>query len=214
MSTAREQILERVRTALGEDARPDAAAAPALVPPPAAPGEELLARFVERVTAYGAAVRWSEPDTVAAVVAALCAEHGATRVVCPADLPEAWRPAEVELLDDEPALSPAELDRADGVLTGCALAAAETGTLALDHGPGQGRRALTLLPDLHLCVLEAEAVVADVPQLIGGLGDAVGERRPMTLISGPSATSDIELDRVEGVHGPRRLAIVLVPPSP
>jgi L-lactate dehydrogenase complex protein LldG len=221
MSTAREAVLERVRSALGDVA--GGAPAGAVSGEPAAgassrqprEGERsaLLSRFVERVTDYGATVRMSAPEALAATLAALCAERGAERLACPADLPTAWRPPGVELLADDPALSLAELDGVDGVLTGCALAAAETGTVALDHGPGQGRRALTLLPDLHLCVLEASALVPDIPELIAGLGAAVGQRRPVTLISGPSATSDIELDRVEGVHGPRHLAIVLVEPS-
>jgi L-lactate dehydrogenase complex protein LldG len=98
-----------------------------------------------------------------------------------------------------------------GVLTGCALAVAETGTLVLDAGPGQGRRALTLLPDYHLCVVFARQVVEVVPEAVEAMGQAVRERRaPLTLISGPSATSDIELRRVEGVHGPRTLEVVLV----
>jgi L-lactate dehydrogenase complex protein LldG len=99
----------------------------------------------------------------------------------------------------------------DGVLTGCALGIAETGTLVLDGGPRQGRRAVTLLPDLHLCVVEEDQIVASVPEAIARLGEAVrGEGRPVTFVSGPSATSDIELDRVEGVHGPRSLEVLVV----
>jgi L-lactate dehydrogenase complex protein LldG len=103
-----------------------------------------------------------------------------------------------------------ELDRLDGALTGCALAIAETGTVVLDGGPGQGRRALTLVPDLHLCVVEEERVVGIVPEAVAALEDAVRDGRPLTFVSGPSATSDIELSRVEGVHGPRTLVMVLV----
>jgi L-lactate dehydrogenase complex protein LldG len=108
-------------------------------------------------------------------------------------------------------LARTELDSCDGVLTGCALGIAETGTIVLDSGPGQGRRALTLLPDYHLCVLPAERVVETFPEAVGRLGKGVlGTGRPLTLVSGPSATSDIELVRVEGVHGPRNLEVILV----
>jgi L-lactate dehydrogenase complex protein LldG len=106
---------------------------------------------------------------------------------------------------DDPPLSPAELDRVGGVVTGCATAIAETGTVVLDHGPGQGRRALTLVPDFHLVVVRADQVAADIADALARLDPG----RPHTLISGPSATSDIELIRVEGVHGPRNLHILV-----
>jgi len=130
----------------------------------------------------------------------------------PADLPDRWAPAEVELLRDTGgALSNEQLDASDGVLTGCALGIAQTGTIVLDGGPAQGRRVLTLLPDYHLCVIRADQIVELVPEAITQLGPAVREqRRPITFISGPSATSDIELSRVEGVHGPRTLEVLIV----
>jgi L-lactate dehydrogenase complex protein LldG len=110
-----------------------------------------------------------------------------------------------------PTLTPQELDEAGGVLTGCTLAIAETGTIVLSSAPAEGRRALTLVPDLHVCVVRAAQIVDSVPAAFDALGPLVrDERRPLTFVSGPSATSDIELDRVEGVHGPRTLIVIVV----
>jgi L-lactate dehydrogenase complex protein LldG len=220
--TARESILERVRSAIGgTDASPHEPE-PGIERPPRQPPASrayeaeraaLMELFVGRVTEYGARVRPTAPGEIAAGVSSIYAEHGVERLACPADLPRHWLPAAVDAVPDDPSLTHAELDQVDGVLTGCALAAAETGTLALDHGARQGRRALTLLPDLQICVVEASQLVPDIADLISRLAGAVADRRPLTLISGPSATSDIELDRVEGVHGPRRLALLLVQPE-
>src|SRR6266851_5686080 len=132
----------------------------------------------------------------------------AAAFVVPEGVPAAWLaelPAEIKLAADEPPLSAAELDQMTGVVTGCVVAIAETGTIILDHGPGQGRRALTLVPDFHLVVVRADQVAADLADAFARLDPA----RPHTLISGPSATSDIELIRVEGVHGPRNLHVLL-----
>ena len=126
---------------------------------------------------------------------------------CPPGFPH--RPPGLELVADDPPISAQGLDRVDGVLTGCALAIAETGTIVLDSGAESGRRALTLVPDLHVCVVDAARIHASVPDAIAALAPAAAEGRPITLVSGPSATSDIELERVEGVHGPRRLVILV-----
>ena len=164
----------------------------------AAASMELL---VERIEDYRATVyRVGEAD-----VAATLARLATGRVVVPAEIPEQWLVG-VDAVRDEPALSAVELDQVAGVLTLCALAIAETGTIVLDAGPGQGRRALSLVPDHHVVVVREVQVVATVPQAVARLDP----RRPQTWISGPSATSDIELRRVEGVHGPRRLDVVLV----
>jgi L-lactate dehydrogenase complex protein LldG len=160
--------------------------------------EQVVDLFVERVEDYRARVVRCAPDEVEAVVAEAVAGR---RVVVPEGL--RWRVAHA--LSDE-GQSAAELDAIDGAVTGAVLGIAVTGTLVLDHGPGQGRRALSLVPDLHVCVVAASAVVAGVPQAV----ERLDPTRPQTWISGPSATSDIELDRVEGVHGPRTLVVVVV----
>jgi L-lactate dehydrogenase complex protein LldG len=135
--------------------------------------------------------------------------------IVPAGLPAEWlgRCAEdcagAVLITDDPPMDTALLDAAAGVVTGCAVAIAETGTIVLDHGPGQGRRAVTLVPDFHLVVVRHDQVAADLPGAFARLDPA----RPHTLISGPSATSDIELVRVEGVHGPRTLHVLIADPG-
>jgi L-lactate dehydrogenase complex protein LldG len=198
---ARDDILARVRAAL-RDVPAGEPIEPTAYEPPPAPSGNAVARFAERVSDYRATVR--EADDVAATIAQVCAEHEARRLGIPAALP--WRPQGIELVEDH-GLSAGDLDELDGALTGCALAIAETGTIVLDGGERSGRRALTLVPDLHVCVVERSQVVATVPDAIRALD---GARGPFTFVSGPSATSDIELDRVEGVHGPRRLEVLLV----
>ncbi|MFN8195409.1 MAG: LUD domain-containing protein [Nocardioidaceae bacterium] len=168
---------------------------------PALGVEELLDLFVERVEDYRATVTRCTADEVARHLAAEA--QGGTLVV-PPGLP--W-PVPGAVVDDPGhPLSAAELDRLDGVVTAAAVGIALTGTIVLDHRPDQGRRALSLVPDLHVCVVRADQVVATVPEAVGRLDP----RRPQTWVSGPSATSDIELSRVEGVHGPRTLRVLLV----
>ncbi|WP_432087877.1 LutC/YkgG family protein [Streptomyces sp. bgisy095] len=211
MTDARARVLARIRAAVA-----DAPEAPATVrdyrtshtaEDPAA----LLDLLHENLVDYRAHVHRTAPDGLAGLLARLLAERGARSVVVPPGLPAGWLAAtEAVRRTDVPRLTPYELDGTDAVVTGCALAVAETGTIVLDGGPGQGRRALSLVPDLHLCVVRApEQVVASVPRALPRLDPA----RPLTWISGPSATSDIELDRVEGVHGPRTLEVVLVTDS-
>jgi L-lactate dehydrogenase complex protein LldG len=195
--SAREDVLARVRRALAD--RP--------APPPAQrsylterrPGSpELLA---ERIEDYRATVHTMDEDGLPHLLARLLPG----RTVLPHGVPEPWVRG-VTAVHDDPPLSAEELDACDGVLTTCAVAIAETGTVVLDGSAGQGRRALTLVPDHHVVVVRADQVVAGVPGAIARLDP----RRPQTWISGPSATSDIELQRVEGVHGPRRLDVVLL----
>jgi L-lactate dehydrogenase complex protein LldG len=194
--SAREEILARVRTALAGVPDPPAAAVPRRT---AAADDDVVALFCERVADYRARVeRCPAAELDGRVRAAL--PEGA-RVVVPAgldlDVPGA-------VVDD--GLSAARLDAMEAVVSRARLGIAETGTIVLDHGPGQGRRALSLVPDHHVCVVDASQVVADVPDAMDLL-DGAGV---LTWISGPSATSDIELDRVEGVHGPRRLHVIVV----
>jgi L-lactate dehydrogenase complex protein LldG len=192
--SARDEILGRVRDALAEVS--PAVAVPAA---PRVPDRgDLVALFDERVADYRAVVTRCAADDLASVVAE--ALGGARAVVPPAlglDVPGS-------VVDD--GLTAAELDAIDAVVTRAAVGIAETGTIVLDHQPDQGRRAISLVPDLHVCIVDASQVVADVPDAIALLDPA----RPLTWISGPSATSDIELDRVEGVHGPRTLHVLLV----
>jgi L-lactate dehydrogenase complex protein LldG len=201
--SARDEILARVRGALRDVPADEPLEPPAYEPAPPPDGDPVV-RFAERVSDYRATVR--EAEALAATIMRVCAEHDARRLGVPPGLFEGWWPDGLELVEDD-GLSAQELDALDGAVTGCALAIAETGTIVLDGGERSGRRALTLVPDLHLCLVERSQVVATVPEAIRALE---GVRGPFTFVSGPSATSDIELDRVEGVHGPRRLEVLLV----
>lgn len=210
VSGAREEVLARVRRALaavpGSEV-PDDVTVPRgyLEWEPAG----TVDRFVERVADYGAGVRLVAAADVADAVAASCAAHAVSRVVVPAEIPPEWLPETLEAVADTD-LGANELNAIGAVLTGCALGIAETGTLVLDAGPRQGRRVLTLIPDVHICIVEADQIVDGVPAALRRLADGLRTtRRPLTFVSGPSATSDIELSRVEGVHGPRRLEVIV-----
>ncbi|MER6532106.1 lactate utilization protein C [Streptomyces sp. NPDC001508] len=211
--SSRDRILDRVRRALAD------------VPPQDVPYEQAISRdylrqhgdrgveetvdlLAENLVDYRAVVHRSDAAGLPGLIAHLLGERGSKTVLVPPGLDERWlADTEVTRVPDRPDGTPQELDRVDGVVTGCAVAIAETGTIVLDGSPDQGRRRITLVPDHHICVVRvADQVVSSVPQAL----DRLVPTRPLTLVSGPSATSDIELDRVEGVHGPRTLDIVLV----
>ncbi|WP_433421475.1 LutC/YkgG family protein [Microtetraspora malaysiensis] len=205
---ARDQILARIRGAVtgAPDVEVPRDYRGATGPGAGVAEPRLIDLLAERLRDYRAIVHVVPEAEIASVVREALARRAAARLVVPDGLPSAWLAAvPYETLRDDPELSAGDLDRVDGVITGCAAAIAETGTIVLDAGPGQGRRALTLLPDYHLCVVRADQVVAGVPDAVAVLA----AERPLTWISGPSATSDIELDRVEGVHGPRTLEVVI-----
>jgi L-lactate dehydrogenase complex protein LldG len=213
MTAARDEILARIGAALASGPSGGQAAE---IPrhyrraagPPVDPlrRAELVDLLIDRLVDYRATVARCGPHGVAALLAQRLSEHAIESVLVPGGFPERWLSATSTQRRTDEALTPAQLDGIDGVLCTCALAIAETGTIVLDGGPGQGRRAVTLVPDYLLIVLETGQVVAGVPEAVARLDPG----RPLTWISGPSATSDIELQRVEGVHGPRTLDVLLV----
>ncbi|WP_396448511.1 lactate utilization protein C [Actinomadura sp.] len=210
--SAREEVLRRVRYALGgtRGAHPPVPRGYArrLTGAEAETRADVIALFTERVADNRAAVRHVGADEAGTAVAAALWAREAKQIVVPADLPFGWL-AEldgVRALADTPALDIDALAAVDGAVTGCALAVAQTGTVVLDGGRAQGRRALTLVPGFHLCVVRADQIVGTVPEAVTRLDPA----RPLTWISGPSATHGIELRRVEGVHGPHQLEILVV----
>lgn len=202
---AKTDILARIRAAR--------ATASLLARPPVVtsetPRQEVIEQFAEYAAEYKArVVRTPLADLPSAIAEAL-AGRGSDRVVIPTDFPREWLPEGPAYTADE-ALPNEALDSMHAVITGCAVAIAETGTVVLDAGFAQGRRSITLIPDHHLCLVREDQIVASVPEAVALLKEAVLEGRPQTWISGPSATSDIELSRVEGVHGPRNLEILIV----
>jgi len=216
VATAKEEILWRIRRAtrdVPEDERPeDIPVERGYLKEDGAPRAEIVERFAERVAEYKAEVHRVSEDELPGAIEEALKRRGVRRLVLPPVLPRVWVPEGIETLRDaaRPRLTKEELDESDGVLTGCALGIAQTGTIVLEAGEGQGRRALTLLPDYHLCVVKEDQVVGLVPEAFAKLEETVkGEGRALTFVSGPSATSDIELNRVEGVHGPRNLEVLI-----
>ncbi|MEV4616068.1 lactate utilization protein C [Kitasatospora sp. NPDC049258] len=210
--TSREAILARIRTALADV---PAQETPQDVPVPrtyrrshASPGDDIVALFAERVADYRATVTRATEAGLPDAIAAALRTRGVHHLALPTGFPPGLLPAGDWQWHPEPLDTPA-LDALDGAITLAAVGIAVTGTIVLDTGPGQGRRALTLVPDHHLCVIQAGQIAEDVPAALARLDPAL----PLTFISGPSATSDIELHRVEGVHGPRVLDVIIVETS-
>lgn len=218
--SAKEEILARIRTALADvpDAPPeeDVPIAWRYGQATRSDGQDrILETFIDRVEDYKAQVVRCAPAEVPARIAEALTGRQARSVVLPSGLDQAWQDAVaqagLEVRTDSPRLSRAQLDDIDAVVTAACVGAAESGTIMLDHRADQGRRALSLVPDLHVCVIRADQVVSDVPEAVAAIRHSVTQDRlPSTWISGGSATSDIELSRVEGVHGPRTLVVLLV----
>jgi L-lactate dehydrogenase complex protein LldG len=214
---SRELVLERIRHALRDVVEDDPATdvpiaweygRPTAVTDP-------VGLFIERVEDYRAVVlRTPRAEEIPALVARCLEEAEATSVAVPPGLDATWLTEAarrgIELRRDEPPLGKQELDGTSAVVTAACRGMAETGTIALDHGPDQGRRILSLLPDTHVCVIRTDQIATDVPEAMTSLKTSLRAGLPLTLISGPSATSDIELSRVEGVHGPRNLYVIVV----
>lgn len=215
--SARSEILDRLRGALADvDGAPDPQVGHRTMPtmqgaePPA---EGVLERFTEIVRDYRATVQPLTSADLPRAVAGALQVAGCSSVVVPTGLDDRWldevRHGSMRVVAEQE-VDTAGLNEVDAVVTAAAVGIATTGTIVLDHGPDQGRRALSLVPDTHVCVVRAEQVVADVPQAVARLRPDAEAAQPQTWISGPSATSDIELERVEGVHGPRTLVVLLV----
>ena len=209
MKTAREEIFERIRAAKGEPASPRISDYAALERPYRQQGgrdvDERLKLFTERLIDYDAVVYRCAPADLPGAIAEAMTARGKRSLVIPPDLRSEWLPRDFYFIRDE-GLPHEDLDRSEGSLTGCTAAVAATGSILLGHGANEGRRALTLVPDYHLCVAFAEQVVDTVPEGIRRLAGC----STVTTISGPSATADIEMTRIKGVHGPRSFDVILV----
>jgi L-lactate dehydrogenase complex protein LldG len=211
---AKEAVLARIRAAVDGAARAELPQTPDYRTRSSRERSQVIEEFLERVRDYRVDARMVSAAGLPQAIADACRARRARRLAVPHDLPGEWRPDGFEWLADNPlkdeGLSAGELDRCDGVVTGCALAIAQTGTIVLNGGERQGRRALSLLPDYHLCIVGASQVYDLVPEAIAELVASGASVSALTFISGPSATSDIELSRVEGVHGPRTLEVLVV----
>jgi L-lactate dehydrogenase complex protein LldG len=210
MTSARDEILGLVRAALVDrrtrSPEPAAVSVPRDYHRSLAMDVDVVALFAQRAAEYRATVSRTTGADLPTVIAEHLRQRGVRTLVVPVGIPPEWLAgADVEAWYDEPPMSVTQLDAADGAITGAAVGIALTGTVVLDAGPDQGRRALSLLPDYHLCVIRADQIVGTVPEAVARLQPS----RPQTWISGPSATSDIELNRVEGVHGPRTLDLLV-----
>ncbi len=212
--SAREEILARVRSAVSDvDTPAGERRSTPLVEANLPEAAETQNLFAERVADYRATVLRTTAGEIPAVVAQTLSDHGCRSVVVPSGLDSAWTSrldADITVVPEGEATSHAQLDAVDAVVTAATVGIAVTGTIVLNHGPDQGRRELSLVPDVHVCVVRSDQVVHDVPDAVALLRPEQGAAKPLTWISGPSATSDIELNRVEGVHGPRTLVLVLV----
>ena len=211
VSAAREEILTRIRRAGAAGSPPSIVRGYRRSGTRSTPARTAL--FCERVGDYRAEVHLISAGEASQSIAAASRRHAARRLGVPATLDPRWRPPDLELVEDDQ-LDAAALDELDGVITGCAVAIAETGTVVLVGGGQEGRRALSLVPDLHVCVVGETQIVDTVPEAVARLEPLARQGRPITFVSGPSATSDIELNRVEGVHGPRTLVVLVIQEKP
>ncbi len=212
-SNARAAILQSIRTALGSQAEPaDIAAEYAALPrgykrSSSLDSEALLDLFEDRLLEYDAGVHRTGSNNLAAVIGEILTGRKRSRIAIPAGLPPSWLPSGFQF-SDATQFDADHLDRLEGVLTGCTVAIAETGSIVLQNAPAQGPRILSLVPDYHLCVVFANQVVETVPESFDRLNQT--DSLPTTFISGPSATADIEMTRIKGVHGPRFFDVILV----
>ena len=216
-ASAKDEILSRVKNALSDvpanETPEQLVIARNYRQQSSEPQAEIVKLFINRLEDYNAGVHHIKETEIAATIADLCQKYTLGQLVMAADVPQAWVPEDVQAWRDEQnQLTNEQIGESNSaVLTGCALAIAQTGTIVLDGGPAQGRRALSLLPDYAFCVVREEQIVGLVTEGIRRLEKAVTQRhQPITFISGPSATSDIELSRVVGVHGPRHLDVLIV----
>ena len=211
-NSGREMLLQRVQRALQHASGEQIPVARTYRGADERDRQAIVAEFLEKIGEYKAKVQETTEADLKEAIAVACREQGVQKLLIAPGLPREWLPTDIVLLYDDPPLSYEALDASDGVLTRCRLGIAQTGTIVLDGGSGQGRRALSLVPDYHLCVIREEQIVGMFPGAIRAL--QASRDHPITFISGPSATSDIELNRVEGVHGPRTLQVFVVSPSP